>query len=285
MATDARRQAPEALLRSLLLESLGGFQGGEFGATRVRNHDGRMLVLKVIGGPELLADVTEGVRLAGNLRRRGYPAPEYLGLGLEADVVWTLQELLPGEVPGVMTERHAEQLLELAERHAEAAGSERDWVPIALAQITKWAAVAGANSVTKSLALELETAARNASLVPRVRTGDVMHSDFHHRNFLADGERVTGVFDWELSSVGDWRFDVVTLGFWCTIHRDRLPEATAAVVLDRLGEVCEPEALAFFAAIQSLRHLVFDLTVRPERLERVAAGIENAIAPWWRTAL
>ncbi len=32
---------------------------------------------------------------------------------------------------------------------------------------------------------------------------NIVHGDFHHRNFLVDGERVTGVFDWEIAGPGD----------------------------------------------------------------------------------
>jgi aminoglycoside phosphotransferase (APT) family kinase protein len=183
-----------------------------------------------------------------------------------------------------MTAAHASQLLDLASRHEDAAESARDWPPLALDLVAQWAAAAKQIPVIRRLSEELELAASRAASAP-IRTTDVMHCDFHHRNFLAEGERVTGVFDWELSCVGDWRFDVVTLGFWSAIPRAQVPETTGRVVLARMKEVCEPDALAFFSAVQAMRHLAFDLSVHPERLERVAKGIEAKMAPWWRTVL
>jgi hypothetical protein len=270
-----------SLANELQLTVVGPLAGGEFGATEVRSPEGRRLVLKLFGNPGLEADVSEGLRLAGNLRNSGYPAPEYAGRGLFEGQVWTLQELMPGAVPEVMTPGHADQLLRLAARHAGAAGASRAWVPIALRFIRGWAEGARHHPVTARLGRELEhVAIRNASAP--IRMTDVMHSDFHHRNFLAEGERVTGVFDWELASVGDWRFDVVTLGFWSAIPRGQVPEETGNLVLARMFEVCEPQVLAFFAAIQALRHITFDLTAHPDRLERIVDGIETAVAPWWR---
>jgi hypothetical protein len=91
------------LVSALNLKLVGPLAAGEFGATEVEDRRGRKLVLKVIGNPALKGDVNEGIRLAGNLRAAGYPAPEYVGLGEFQGLLWTLQELLPGKVPVVMT--------------------------------------------------------------------------------------------------------------------------------------------------------------------------------------
>jgi hypothetical protein len=38
------------------------------------------------------------MRLVRDLRQRGYPAPEYLGVGRSGDTVFTVQRRLPGQI-------------------------------------------------------------------------------------------------------------------------------------------------------------------------------------------
>ena len=43
---------------------------------------------------------------------------------------------------------------------------------------------------------------------------DVVHYDFSPYNMLADGDRITGVVDWDGATSGDAAFDLVTLAFY-----------------------------------------------------------------------
>ncbi len=255
--------------------------GGEFGATLVRRGDSD-LVLKVIGLPGWLPVVTRGSGIANRLRSAGYPAPEYVGVGTFEESTWTLQRLLPGRVPGVMTAAHAEAMLALAERHAGFAEGTFDWQTAAARQTQRSLGVARA--ATPELVAELEQVMKRTAGI-ELRRGDVVHSDFHHRNFLAEGVRVTGVFDWEIASPGDWRFDVVTLAFWTSVVPAGSSEDATRLVRSKAEALCEPGALAFMVAALTARQLDFDVRVHPERLPGFQGALERTVAPWWRAVL
>lgn len=44
----------------------------------------------------------------------------------------------------------------------------------------------------------------------------LVHGDYGFNNLLSDGEKITGVIDWELSKYGDFLYDVAWLSFWDT---------------------------------------------------------------------
>ncbi|MFH0945273.1 MAG: phosphotransferase [Planctomycetota bacterium] len=45
-------------------------------------------------------------------------------------------------------------------------------------------------------------------------TPSLVHGDFGSNNLLTDGERITGILDWQCSKYGDPLFDVAYLDFW-----------------------------------------------------------------------
>ena len=47
---------------------------------------------------------------------------------------------------------------------------------------------------------------------PEIR--HLVHADFGFNNTLSDGEKITGVIDWENSKYGDFLFDIAWLNFW-----------------------------------------------------------------------
>jgi hypothetical protein len=53
----------------------------------------------------------------------------------------------------------------------------------------------------------------------RFITGDIVHWDFNPGNVLSDGNRITGVIDWEGVCAGDRGFDLATYLFYS--YRDR----------------------------------------------------------------
>ena len=257
------------------------FGGGEFGATLVRRHNSDF-VLKVFDLPGWLPVVTQGTDIANRLRSTGYPAPEYVGAGTFEESTWTLQRVLPGRVPGEMTTAHAEALLGLAERHAGFAEEAFDWQSAALRQTRRSLDIA--RSVAPELVAELEQAVERADGI-ELRRGDVVHSDFHHRNFLAEGDRVTGVFDWEIASPGDWRFDVVALAFWLSMVPASASEEARRLVRSKAESLRDPGTLAFMAAALAARQLDFYIRRRPERVPGFQAALERTVAPWWRHTL
>jgi aminoglycoside phosphotransferase (APT) family kinase protein len=133
---------------------------------------------------------------------------------------------------------------------------------------------------THDLALELAAVLDRTKDAPLLTNG-VAHNDFHHRNFLAIGDDVTGVFDWEFADIGDWRHDLVTLAFWTTVMGFDI----AQMSVDRMFDVCEPKVLAFLAAFRAVSQLDFDARNNPQFLPALIERIESAIAPWWRRYL
>jgi aminoglycoside phosphotransferase (APT) family kinase protein len=279
-----------ARVDELLLEIAGALsltvvripEGGEFGAVFVENTDGEVLVLKASPGIENVARWAHGAALATALREEGYPAPVYRGNGQHGDAAWSLQEVLPGEIPPRATPDHVAQLLALAERHAgKAVGTNADDHREPMVQRS----IEGAqwlqqHSAAAALGRELEEVLGKLSATP-LPMSDICHGDFHHRNFLAYAGTVTGVFDWELATCGDWRMDVATLAFWSSVGNGHDPVA-AALAVDRLAEVCKPAVRALFGATLTTRVIGFYAAVHPDWVAPTATAVDTTVAQWWR---
>ena len=267
---------------ALGLHVLVPLAGGNFGATLVEDASGRELVLKALPSPVWAPRFARGAEMAERMRALGYPAPQYAGSGVQLDASWSLQERLPGNVPGVMTEAHGQRLLELVQMHEGAAGrsssgqqrEESSSAPARLAQLNS-------RDETRPLAAELASVLDRCAQVELLEDG-VVHGDFHHRNYLAIGDEITGVFDWEFARPGDWRTDLVNLAFWSALLPDQIPPDVASIIIDRMKQRCPPPVLALLAARMTLRQLDFDVRVHPEFLATIVPGVEAHIAPWWR---
>src|ERR1700674_2871888 len=103
---------------ALGLHVVAPLAGGEFGAMLVQDASGRELVLKELLSPDWAPRFARGAEMAERMRALGYPAPYYVGTGVQLDASWSLQERLPGSVPDVLTEAHGRRLLELVQMHA-----------------------------------------------------------------------------------------------------------------------------------------------------------------------
>jgi aminoglycoside phosphotransferase (APT) family kinase protein len=269
----------------LSVEVVSRLAGGEFGALLVRDRDGGELVLKALPSEEFADRFARGASLAMRLRSRGYPAPEYVGTGVALGATWSLQERMRGDIPEPPSTKHIRRLVELAEMHADAAGDRGDPCAAGLENLERlWPNIAS-HEKTHELADEIRNAVRACDGV-ELRQSDVTHGDFHHRNFLALGDDVTCVFDWEFAAPGDWRADLVTLAFWCAVLRDYLiPGDAGRIAIERAEELCPSPVLAFLAATMAARQLDFDVREHPERLEMITSSIERHVAPWWRAVL
>jgi aminoglycoside phosphotransferase (APT) family kinase protein len=255
--------------------------GGEFGAALVVDGDARELVLKAIPSPDWADRFAQGADLAQRLRERGYPAPRYVGTGSTGQASWSLQELLPGSVPDKMTMPHARRLVELAGLHAGAAGRSARWRDETLATVLPMSGQLADSVELRGLAAELARVIEASGTAQFLDDG-IVHSDFHHRNYLAQGHQVTGVFDWELASVGDWRADLVTLAFWSSVVTEQVPSDVAAYVTSEMKSRCPAEVIAFFAACRAITQLDFAARVHPDRVAALTTSIQERIAPWWR---
>ena len=276
------REDLAGLARELGLVVEGDAPGGEFGAIFVRDRRDRPLVLKAVRGAHRAERWRRGATIAQRLKAVGYPAPGSAGTGVTGDVVWSLQERLPGIVPEPLREVHVAGLLELTELHADAAA---DLDPTGADEPQFERSLAGAERLrqherTAPIGVAVERVLRRGKPAT-LRSTDICHGDFHHRNLLADGDNVTGVFDWEGAGRGDWRFDVATLAFWCTVAAHQTDGGSRAMARARAEEVCDPPLLAYFTAALAARLLSFSIQARPEHLDVVLPAIAQAVAPWW----
>ncbi len=104
-------------------EDAGSYDGGEFGARRVLDADGRAYVFKA-QPPGLAPPTTEA------LRALGYPAPRYVAWGDD----WCLQEELPGAPISQWGAPLPPRLLELNELQAgRAVDEDASWPAAATA--------------------------------------------------------------------------------------------------------------------------------------------------------
>jgi aminoglycoside phosphotransferase (APT) family kinase protein len=262
--------------------------GGENGAAYVRDDRGRDLVLKATPGADAAPAWARGAALAGALGRAGYPAPRRVRTGVApaTGATWSLQDVLPGAVPDCSTAAHVRQLAALAERHAGRAPRPDPGWPGGLVRLAATAATRVAAGPASARRWGAEIAARLPALAgepaPASRRQDVVHFDFHHRNYLAEGDEVTGVFDWEAARAGDWRFDLATLAFWaCLAGTEMAPDAKATAV-ERAVAVCPAPALALYGSCLAARTLAFYTDRRPALVAPAADAIGARVAAWWR---
>jgi aminoglycoside phosphotransferase (APT) family kinase protein len=263
------------------VEIIGELGGGEFGAALARDRDGRELVLKAMEGEHMGPVFARGARLSALVKADDYPVPAYVGTGVAAGAAWSLQEVLPGDIPEPMTLGHLDQLLGFLDRHRDAAGEEGDvvghfdgWMDDAVAPLA-------ADELTASLAAKLAPIFEGARDV-ELRRGDVVHGDFHHRNFLAVGERVTAVFDWDMAWVGDWRVDLVNFADW-SCWNEQIPDDVTARLCAVAEEACPAPVLAVLSALHTTAVTGFYQRVHPAWLPQHVANVEATSARWLTT--
>jgi aminoglycoside phosphotransferase (APT) family kinase protein len=173
------------------------------------------------------------IRMVGDLRRRGYPAPEYVGVGESSGTVFTLQRRLPGrplhQGPGTPLAPGSfaavlPGLLAAVELQCDAGDLARPPWPAWLLDTIE----AGGDGYC--LHATMRQAPRTARLLGRLqalarrnqrdeaRTRDVVHFDMNPANILHVGGRLSGVVDWNIpfdgAGQGDRGFDVATLLFY-----------------------------------------------------------------------
>lgn len=173
------------------------------------------------------------VRMVRDLRQRGFPAPEYVGVGESSGTIFTLQRRLPGQplhrgpgeqpAPGLFA-AVLPSLLAAVELQRDAGDLARPPWPAWLLDTIE----AGGNGYC--LHATMCQAPRTAALLGRLqslarrnqwdeaRTRDVVHFDMNPANILHAGGRLSGVVDWNIpfdgAGQGDRGFDVATLLFY-----------------------------------------------------------------------
>jgi aminoglycoside phosphotransferase (APT) family kinase protein len=202
-------------------------------AVAVAAGDDELVVKLVPGAPRAIDNQRRLVRLVRDLRRRGYPAPEYVGVGESGGTVFTVQRRLPGQTlhrrPGMPPEPELfaavrPGLLAAIELQRDAGDlAQPPWPAWLLDTIDTggdgYCMHATMRQAPRTAALlgRLQTLARR-NRRDQARTRDVAHFDMNPANILHAGGRLSGVVDWNIpfdgAAQGDRGFDVATLLFY-----------------------------------------------------------------------
>jgi len=113
------------------------------------------------------------------------------------------------------------------------------------------------------------------------RSGDIVHHDFHHRNFLTADGQITAVIDWEGAITGDSRIDLCELA-WASRPGSptRSPEADRITSAALAAEV-EPTIAQGIAAGRAIEKLAFGLRSGEPTLSTVLASVTGHLRPQW----
>jgi hypothetical protein len=175
------------------------------------------------------------------LAARGYPVPTIVWHGPARDR-WhlTVQNRLPGRPLTALDERLLDEVLTLVGRQADAAipAGHRDFAGyIANVLFDDWDEVwADAGGAAPALCARIRQ-----WLTPvwglRLPPADFAHNDLNLSNILTDGERITGVVDWDEFGLGSRALDLVVPALDCEqlgapAAADRLLAAAASAVGD-----------------------------------------------------
>jgi Ser/Thr protein kinase RdoA (MazF antagonist) len=202
------------------------------------------LIVKLVqGGQRSIDNQRRLVRLVRDLRRRGYPAPEYVGVGESGGTIFTVQHRLPGQTlhrgPGLAPAPELfaavlPGLLDAIELQGDAGDlAQPPWPAWLLDTIETGGdgyclhATMRQAPRTAALLRRLQTLARR-NRADEARTRDVVHFDMNPANILHAGGRLSGVVDWNIpfdgAGQGDRGFDIATLLFY-TYDLERTREA------------------------------------------------------------
>jgi aminoglycoside phosphotransferase (APT) family kinase protein len=199
----------------------------------VATGDDELVVKLVPGAPRAIDNQRRLVRLVRDLRRRGYPAPEYIGVGESGGTIFTVQRRLPGQTlqrgPGMppapeLFAAVLPSLLTAIELQRGAGDLARPPWPRWLLDTIE----TGGDGYC--LHATMRQSPRSAALLGRLqtlawrnrrdeaRTRDIVHFDMNPANILHAGGRLSGVVDWNIpfegAGQGDRGFDIATLLFY-----------------------------------------------------------------------
>jgi len=280
----------EAVAAALGLEVVDLLPGGEHQVWAVRDDSGSECVLKLFARREA-ARLELAVATAVRVRAREVPVPDPYVAGVAAGCAYTLQARCRGAVPEWLEDAHARQLLGYWEAHRDAVPEGSNWPERAVAALcggdrelfADHAPVRATGGPAARLLDEIVVVGQAAD-PSTLRGTDAMHGDWHHRNLLVDGERVTGIIDWENARPGDARLDLVLLSYWTSVYAGIGVAPSAATRVGAAADrVVEPEARALLCAVVALHQLWFVCAFRPERLTETVDQVRRHLAPHWST--
>jgi Ser/Thr protein kinase RdoA (MazF antagonist) len=257
------------------LVALRPTSGGESrSAFWVTDRAGTVSVLKRMpgAGAEAAGRLRALKPVLARLRDRGYPVPRFLAVGHVSQLVFWVQERLPGSaldrgqpVPDRATvARLLPELLRLNDAQAGLGTGMRGWPDL----ITRTLSTGGEGYCLHST-LQARPDTRDLLRILR-RTGDrcgpaipaaddFVHYDFTLANLLSDGTAITGVIDVNPPVLaGDRAFDLATLLFYL-YDQDGIRDLLRARLMDLAG----PQTACAYLAHMVLRQVDWSLRFHP----------------------
>ena len=257
---------------------VGRYAQGDSGAARkVVDDAGNRYALKL--GPSNSAEVGSAHpgRTTARLRSLGYPAPEYVVVGIAGETWYVLQTAIRGEPIGnrisLALLPQILHLTNLQRGQGDSASENPERIIRGVMEgYEEYCVINTLRSYSGESAALLDHLQRvvtaNASECPR--RNDIVHWDFHTNNLLMEDDRITGVIDWEGCCSGDAAFDLATMLFYTwsvTDFRDALMRA----MLERTTR----GAVAVYLAHMIVRQL--DWSIRHHG--------RKTVEQWMRTSL
>ncbi len=260
----------------LELTYLGAAQGGNVGAGYVADPTGQRSVLTW----QQDADAARHRRIASLLdvaRGRGIPVPRYEHVLQVGPSVALIQELLPGIPPERAEQGLVEQMVAV-NTALRGALTDRTDLPAPDLYLLRSGPGFCLHEPLQSFSARtrrlLDWVREVGASGPTVASGvDLVHLDFQPANVLVDGDRLTGVIDWDGAGRGDGRFDLMVLYFG--LHSEDGP---AAWLYELLRAELPAELFRAYWASLSLRHV--DWAIR----HHTAAEVEMWLS-WVETGM
>ena len=254
-------------------------QGESRAARRVADAHGNRFVLKFGASTNVEVRDAHPGRTTARLRSLGYPAPEYVAVGIAGETWYVLQTAMRGDPIGNRVSLALlPQILHLndLQRGQSESGDEgpdriirgvrEGYVGYCVIDTLRTYSAESASMLT--LLQRVVTA--NASECPR--RNDIVHWDFHTNNVLIEDDLVTGVIDWEGSESGDRAFDLATMLFYTWPFVD-FRDALWRALLERTTR----GAAAVYLAHMNVRQLDWSMRHHPRETVDAYMRISRSI--------
>lgn len=251
------------------------FSGGQDqGAFRVTDASGTAAVLKISRNPRWADQVRRGQAATNHLRGLGYPVPEYKLVDSTDSGSYWLETLMPGGgAYGNPTSAQVSDVIRLIELQkgqmiSDVQGQDWGWY------ISEVVFRGEAGNVRALMRFSPETSAIAAAaeglvmglqgkMLPKT---DLVHGDMNITQVLFDGDRVSGVLDWDQAGYGDRTIDLV--GLWYSIIG---ATAERDMVMQHMLEVSDKDAIKIYAVYKILAQLAW-------QVNKVGADVTSHIA-------
>lgn len=251
----------------------GGFQSG---AWLIQDHACQQAVLKWTPNRTWAEQIQRASRAVAVVRRRGYPTPAWLAVGVTGSGFgYQVQEYAPGRPREYLTEETARRAVDLLELQRDLDPDPgRSWSEYVNTKFrVEWTSTLSEVSATGVAGAELaEHAARLLSLyeIPVFPKADLVHGDFRLGNILFNEETVSGVIDIEALGSGTRAFDYGTL-----LDHD-LADDTAVELLVAAGSEVSGRAVLAYCLVHVVLNLA--LFMHRSRLSAVTHQADRRIA-------